>query len=209
MVKRANLKYLGLTLVVLFFFHWALVKNRPKSSFSTPWVLTDPDITSKVIVPAGIEMNYTKEPDRANACFVVLIRNSDLHNFRPTMRQLEDRFNRKYNYPYVFLNDVPFTEEFKKYTSALTKAKTEYGLIPYEYWSVPDYIDMGVVKQNMEKMESEGVLYGAFTVSLYEYQKTIPTLWDAVKEFALNYPEYIEPDNLMEFVSKDNGKSYN
>jgi len=44
------------------------------------------------------------------------------------MRQLEDRFNKKYNYPYVFLNDVPFTEEFKELTSALTKGKTEYGM---------------------------------------------------------------------------------
>ncbi|CAG8747162.1 16774_t:CDS:2, partial [Gigaspora rosea] len=156
-----------LTLVVLFFFHWALITNRPKSSFSTPWILTDPELPSKVIGnPNEFENvteeldNVTVELDSANACFVVLIRNSDLHSFRPTMRQLEDRFNHKYNYPYVFLNDVPFTEEFKKYTSALTKAKTEYGLIQPEQWSVPDHIDMDVVRQNMKQMEREGVLYG-------------------------------------------------
>ena len=28
------------------------------------------------------------------------------------MRSLEDRFNRDYKYPWVFLNDEPFTEEF-------------------------------------------------------------------------------------------------
>ena len=31
------------------------------------------------------------------------------------MEQMEDRFNKKFQYPYVFLNDVPFDETFKKY----------------------------------------------------------------------------------------------
>ena len=26
----------------------------------------------------------------------------------------EDRFNKKYNYPYVFLNEEPFSEQFKQ-----------------------------------------------------------------------------------------------
>ncbi|CAG8645179.1 2988_t:CDS:1, partial [Scutellospora calospora] len=38
-----------------------------------------------------------------------------------------------------------------------------------------------------------------FTNSLPEYPKTIPTLWDAVKEFIRKYSQYIESDNLMEF----------
>ncbi|CAG8604122.1 9637_t:CDS:2, partial [Cetraspora pellucida] len=203
-----------LTLVVLFFFHWALITNRPKSSYSKAWVPLDSDQDLPSIVFGPNETNFIKEPDRANACFVILIRNSDLHNFRASMRQLEDRFNHKYNYPYVFLNDVPFTEEFKKYTSALTKAKTEYGIIPPEHWSVPDHINMETVKTNMEKMSKDGVIYGGslpypFTVSLYEYPATIPTLWDAVKEFAISYPDLIEKENLMEFISNDNGKTYN
>ena len=28
------------------------------------------------------------------------------------MKQLEDRFNKKFNYPYVFLNEEPFSEDF-------------------------------------------------------------------------------------------------
>lgn len=50
---------------------------------------------------------------RANATFVVLARNSDLDGIIRSIRDVEDRFNRKYNYPYVLLNEVPFTEEFK------------------------------------------------------------------------------------------------
>ncbi|CAG8616680.1 4758_t:CDS:2 [Acaulospora colombiana] len=203
--------------------------------------------------------------DVAKAAFVVLIRNGDLYSFRPSMRELEDRFNRNYNYPYVFLNDEPFTEEFKKLISAMTKAKTEYGLIPKEHWSVPERIDMDLLNKNMTKMQEEqsiGILFNGdksyfrfesgffyrhslldkydyywrvepgvrfycdidfdpfvymrdhdikygFTISLHEYPKTIPTLWDSVKEFSNKYPELIEKDNLMEFISNDNGETYN
>jgi hypothetical protein len=31
-----------------------------------------------------------------------------------SMKQMEDRFNKKYNYPYVFLNEEAFSDEFKK-----------------------------------------------------------------------------------------------
>ena len=51
---------------------------------------------------------------RANATFVILCRNSDLNGAVRSIRDIEDRFNRKYRYPYVFLNEEPFTEEFKE-----------------------------------------------------------------------------------------------
>lgn len=59
-------------------------------------------------------------PDRkANATFAMLVRNSDLSGIMSSIRQIEDRFNRKFNYPYVLLNDEPFTEDFKKYDKCL------------------------------------------------------------------------------------------
>ena len=44
----------------------------------------------------------------------MLARNKELEDVVFSMKQLEDRFNKNYNYPWVFLNDEPFTEEFKK-----------------------------------------------------------------------------------------------
>lgn len=59
---------------------------------------------------------HINSPDRkANATFVMLVRNSDLAGIMSSMKQVEDRFNRKFQYPYVFLNDEPFTQGFKKY----------------------------------------------------------------------------------------------
>ena len=51
---------------------------------------------------------------RANASFVILARNTDLVGAVRSIREIEDRFNRNYHYPYVFLNDEPFSDEFQK-----------------------------------------------------------------------------------------------
>jgi alpha 1,2-mannosyltransferase len=44
------------------------------------------------------------EAPRAKAGFVVLVRNSELSSMRDSMRHVEERFNRKYGYPWIFLN---------------------------------------------------------------------------------------------------------
>ena len=31
-----------------------------------------------------------------------------------SMKQMEDRFNKKFNYPYIFLNEAEFSSEFKE-----------------------------------------------------------------------------------------------
>lgn len=44
-----------------------------------------------------------------------------------SMEDLERTWNHKFNYPWTFFNDKPFSEEFRKKTSAATKAKCNYG----------------------------------------------------------------------------------
>jgi hypothetical protein len=46
-----------------------------------------------------------------------LARNSDLNGVVSSMKQMEDRFNKKFQYPYVFLNEKPFEDTFKAYVS--------------------------------------------------------------------------------------------
>lgn len=50
---------------------------------------------------------------KANATLVFLARNSDLDGVLSSMAQMERRFNKKYGYPWVFLNEENFTDEFK------------------------------------------------------------------------------------------------
>lgn len=57
------------------------------------------------------------------------------------MTEFEAKFNRKFGYPYVFLNEQPFTEHFKITIAVLTRKKIEFGFIPPEHWHQPDFID--------------------------------------------------------------------
>ncbi|KAJ2019278.1 alpha-1,2-mannosyltransferase ktr1 [Coemansia sp. RSA 455] len=87
------------------------------------------------------QLNSTESTLPVRAAIVALVRNSDLFGLRLAMRQIEDRFNSRYNYPYIFVNDVPFTEEFKQGVSDLTKAHIEFGTLDHDSWKVPEWID--------------------------------------------------------------------
>lgn len=72
---------------------------------------------------------YPDEEDRAKgkAAIIALVRNSELREMAQSMRELEETFNRKFKYPWIFFNDEPFDEKFKRITSSLTDAETFYG----------------------------------------------------------------------------------
>ncbi|KAJ9088680.1 hypothetical protein DSO57_1020733 [Entomophthora muscae] len=219
------------------------------------------------VVLMGTKGSPQPQENKVKACFVILIRNKELQDWRKSMRQLEDRFNRNHNYPYVFLNDVPFTDEFMKNVQALTQAKVEFGLIPKEHWSYPDYIDQDKARQGREQMERDNIIYGGsesyrhmcrfesgfffrhnltlkydyywrvepgvsfacdidedpflymhqndkkygFTISLHEYESTIPTLWATVNSWLddRKLRPKLPKDNAMDFISGDKGKTYN
>jgi len=67
------------------------------------------------------------EAPRINATILSLVRNSELEGMISSMKDLERTWNKKFNYPWTFFNDEPFTEEFKKRTRAETKAECRYG----------------------------------------------------------------------------------
>jgi hypothetical protein len=76
------------------------------------------------------------------------------------MKDIEERFNRNYRYPWTFLNDEPFTEEFRLHTSRMASGEVQYGLIPQEHWSVPDHIDKKKFRQGMKEMQEKKIIYG-------------------------------------------------
>jgi mannosyltransferase len=66
---------------------------------------------------------------RINATILALVRNSELPGMLQSMRDLERTWNHKFNYPWTFFNDKPFSEEFKRKTRELTKAEIRYGTL--------------------------------------------------------------------------------
>ncbi|KAI7902598.1 glycosyltransferase family 15 protein [Cokeromyces recurvatus] len=246
----------------LIFFFWPLkmMNNNPLEPVAsyTP-LIQHPNLPDPNKPPAW--QNTT----RAKAAFVILTRNEELDALRRSIQQLEARFNHKFNYPYVFLNDVEFTPEFKELTSSLTNAETKYGLIPKEHWSYPAWIDIEKADRLRKKMGEDGVIYGGslsyrhmcrfesgffyrhplmeeyeyywrvepgvefycdidydpflymkennkkygWTISLIEFEETIPTLWETTKKFIKEHSDMIPKKNLIDFISNDNGHSYN
>jgi alpha 1,2-mannosyltransferase len=63
----------------------------------------------------------------------------------------EDRFNHNFNYPWIFLNEQPFTEEFIKLTTNAASSKTHYGFVNESMWGYPDWIDQVYAAQERER----------------------------------------------------------
>ncbi|KAG6332511.1 hypothetical protein ID866_6581 [Astraeus odoratus] len=213
----------------------------------------------------SFDTNSSSVPQRANATFIILCRNSDLDGIIQSVRGIEDRFNRNFGYPYVFLNEEPFTDDFKRRVSVLSPSLMEFGVIPHDHWYQPSWIDEERAAASRKQMEVDGVVYGGslsyrnmcrfnsgfffrhplvqkyryywrvepgvnfhcnihsdpflflqehnktygFTITLYEFESTIRTLWQSVREFTELHPEYVHQENALGFLSSDNGANYN
>lgn len=48
-----------------------------------------------------------------------------------------------------------------------------------------------------------------WTLSLFEYESTIMTLWETVKSYIQEHPDDVPADNMLDFISNDHGNTYN
>lgn len=98
--------------------------------------------------------------NRENATFVTLARNSDLEDLMKPIRSIEDRFNNKYHYDWVFLNEEEFSDEFKEMTRNLISGNVRFGVIPKQHWSYPSWIDQQKAADSRKSMAATGIIYG-------------------------------------------------
>ncbi|KAJ2668592.1 hypothetical protein GGI25_006412, partial [Coemansia spiralis] len=114
------------------------------------------------IVKETVYAADVKEPvvERTNAAFVILTRNKELDSLRETLAQLESRFNHRYHYPYVFLNNEPFSDKFKEKIADIVSGECHFGLIPTEHWSYPDYINQTRASEARKDMAERKIIYG-------------------------------------------------
>ncbi|KAK1232200.1 hypothetical protein PQX77_004574, partial [Marasmius sp. AFHP31] len=250
-------------LLSVFFDNYHAIPGKNTFTDSDSVLVNVNNVTLHDSATYNIYVNSTNP--RANATFVLLCRNTDLNGVASSMQSVEDRFNKHYNYPWVLLNEEPFTDEFKERVSVITRSPISFGLIPKEHWFQPDWIDEDRAKKGREKMMSQGIIYGGsvpyrnmcrfnsgfffqhellqpyryywrvepdvkfycdlnydpflymeehnkiygFTISLVEWEATIPTLWQAVKDFIKEYPQYVESHNAMGFLTNNGGEKYN
>lgn len=149
-----------------------------------------PALASNMTGPSdtlALDTPQIPQEHRANATLVMLCRNSELEGVVTSVQQMEDKFNKKYNYPWVFLNDEPFTDNFKKLlypsclqniltnnpfgvprrVSVLTDAPISFGVVPREHWYQPDWIDEGKAQAGRNKMLFQGIIYAGKHVAIY------------------------------------------
>jgi mannosyltransferase len=76
------------------------------------------------------------------------------------MKSIERHFNRWYGYPYVFLNDGDFDQEFKDTVINYTNAPVEFGKIDSSMWGFPDWIDHEVASEGIREQGDAAIMYG-------------------------------------------------
>ncbi|KAJ2259455.1 hypothetical protein EV176_006890, partial [Coemansia sp. RSA 451] len=141
--------------------------------------------------PVG--QNVTSSGNNLRAALVALVRNSELNGMRSTVRQLEDRFNNRHNYPYIFLNDEDFTEEFKDGMRSVTKAPVYFGKLPTEHWGLSPYVTEQKVQEALEHNRDRYLYGGSYSYRLMcRYQSGFVYKHDLLKD--LDYYWRIEPD---------------
>lgn len=96
---------------------------------------------------------------RINATILSLVRNEELGDMLQSMGDLERTWNHKFNYPWTFFNDKPFTKEFIEKTSAATNAETRYELVPAEHWDVPSWINEDLYQESVSLLKAQQVQY--------------------------------------------------
>ncbi|KAG0315158.1 alpha 1,2-mannosyltransferase 2.4.1 [Dissophora globulifera] len=200
--KRSSGKTVGvafaaalLTLIVLYH----ISRRRSISS-----ILTSSPLRSRILSPRP----------KVNAAFVMLVQNKDVYGAVNTIRQIEDRFNLNYRYPYVFLNDKPFTQEFMGMMKKASKAEMTFGVVPVEHWSYPDWISKEQAAEARERMRH--VIYGSSESyrHMCRYQSGFISQHDALLQY--DYYWRIEPDVKyscdLDFdpfrYMQENGKNY-
>ncbi|RWA09971.1 hypothetical protein EKO27_g5142 [Xylaria grammica] len=98
---------------------------------------------------------------RIPATLLALVRNEELSGMLQSMEDLERTWNHKFNYPWTFFNDVPFTEEFKRKTKAATNAECRYEVIPKEHWEKPSWINDDLFAESVKILEENDIQYAS------------------------------------------------
>lgn len=89
----------------------------------------------------------------------MLVRNSEEAEIIQSMRDLERTFNNKFNYPWTFFNDVPFTSKFKTAIRKETNAAVHFEQVPAEHWDIPPWINQDLFEESAKMLKEQNIQY--------------------------------------------------
>ncbi|KAI7906301.1 nucleotide-diphospho-sugar transferase [Cokeromyces recurvatus] len=144
-------------IVFVFLYH---IASHPKVSKSMQSVAYYNNYDERACLPQRL-LEKSPPTKKAKAAMVILVRNREQQAIAETLANFQDKFNKNFNYPYVFLNEQPFTEDFKRaMKEAAPQAEMKFGLVPEKHWSYPAWVDPNLAAEARIKMDQKGVLYG-------------------------------------------------
>ncbi|PNS15566.1 O-glycoside alpha-1,2-mannosyltransferase 4 [Sphaceloma murrayae] len=133
-------KRLSLVLLILGFFTFVI---EPYHHVQTAYPISRPakplDPPYSTTCPVGSLADVAASTPRESAVLFMLARNSEAYAAAKTIRNLEARWNRHYNYPWVLLNDQPWERGFKAKINAALSPGTNitFAEIPRSMWGWP------------------------------------------------------------------------
>lgn len=96
---------------------------------------------------------------RQNATILMLARNSDLKEATEALTSFESQFNHRYHYPVVFLNNEPWTDEFKQGVSAIVSGQVFFDTISPDMWGYPDHVDQETARAHIKDQGDRGIIH--------------------------------------------------
>ncbi|WBW71263.1 alpha-1,2-mannosyltransferase Omh6 [Schizosaccharomyces osmophilus] len=107
-----------------------------------------------------------------NASFLIFAEDGDLLDVLQTIRTVEDRWNKRFHYPWTFFSTKKISSFFMETTSSVASGNCEY-----VQWDSTEYYGTGLKDtmyylEQSEKLSSEGVKYSR-SGSFHRYQEWI------------------------------------
>lgn len=122
-------------------------------------------MAQEITEPKDFDIESIRPPEdvkayqRESATIVALVRNNEITKIKRTIVQFEEKFNKKFEYPYTFINDQPFTENFKAKVRSFTNAEVFFVQLSPEAWQKPDWIDRDKERTAMAELKKQDVSY--------------------------------------------------
>lgn len=103
----------------------------------------------------GLNATITQQ----NATILMLARNSDLKEAVDALTSFESQFNHRYHYPVVFLNNEPWTDEFKQGVATTVSGEAIFDTISPDMWGYPDHVDQEAARAHIKEQGDRGIIH--------------------------------------------------
>lgn len=120
---------------------------------------------TKVSEPKDFDIESIRPPhdtsnyDHAKATIFSVVRYPDKDVLAKTIERFESSFNSKFNYPYTFVSNKPFPDDFKTELLSKTKAPMHFYQMEQDLWEWPESIDENRLQREMDRLDRLGVTH--------------------------------------------------